>query len=839
MSGAKPRTEADRPAGPRYQPLVIVLAALAAGMVADRALAVPVGVWALLFAAGFACWLALWHRRWDVAAGLVLLLPTAAAGGAWHHLQWSIFADNEIGLFARADSQPVCVEAVACDGPRRTPAPPFDPMRGPPSGDRCRLEVEVTAIRDRAALLPASGRATLWVDGRLLGVHAGDRLRVFADLALSRPAANPGEFDFAQHARGDRILSTLAAQFPDSVSVIEPGGRLSVSRLVERLRSEGDRLLWRHLDEERSGLAAALLLGLREEISPDRTEAFVETGTVHLLAISGLHVGMLVLALSWAMRLAMVSQRRAALVLAGATVLYLLVTGVQPPVVRATVLVLVASAGTLMGRRGLGFNSLAAAGVIVLALNPADLFRAGAQLSFLAVTGMAWFLPGWVGDHAAQDPLDRLIERSMGWPERAVRALGRATWRLFLTGLVVWLLSLPLVMARFHLFSPVALGLNMVVWLPMLTAMVAGFGVLLVGWVVPPLGTVLGIACDRSLAVSEWLIEAGARAPWGHVWVPGPEEWWLWGFYGGLAVLAAFPALRPPRRWCLALLAVWAAVGFGASGLASSAMRTGPRRMECAFLGVEHGCAVVLHLPDGRTVLYDAGRMAAPVPAARSIAGYLWSRGITHLDAVVLSHPDADHYNAMPELVERVSIGVVYVSPVMFENEADSPGLAALRKAIDGAGVPIREVQASDRLGAGDDCRIEVLHPPRRGVLGGDNPNSIVLAVESRGRRVLLTGDLETPGLEDVLAEPPWDCDVLLVPHHGSRKSSPAGLAEWCKPEWVVFSAGRQFDSRSTEQFYAAAGAHVLHTGRQGAICASLDEDGVAVQCHLEPGEKR
>jgi competence protein ComEC len=112
---------------------------------------------------------------------------------------------------------------------------------------------------------------------------------------------------------------------------------------------------------------------------------------------------------------------------------------------------------------------------------------------------------------------------------------------------------------------------------------------------------------------------------------------------------------------------------------------------------------------------------------------------------------------------------VVYVSPVMFENPND--GLRVLRQSLVDAGVKTSEVWTGDQLRTGDDCRIDVLHPPPRGVLGRDNANSIVLAVEFAGRRLLLTGDLESPGLDDVLAEEPYDCDVLLAPHHGSAYS--------------------------------------------------------------------
>ena len=81
-----------------------------------------------------------------------------------------------------------------------------------------------------------------------------------------------------------------------------------------------------------------------------------------------------------------------------------------------------------------------------------------------------------------------------------------------------------------------------------------------------------------------------------------------------------------------------------------------------------------------------------------------------------------------------------------------------------------------------------MLHPPRRGILGSDNANSLVLAVEYRGRRIVLPGDLESPGLDDMLAEEPRRCEVLMAPHHGSRKSNSPGLAAWCRPRWVVFS---------------------------------------------------
>ena len=204
----------------------------------------------------------------------------------------------------------------------------------------------------------------------------------------------------------------------------------------------------------------------------------------------------------------------------------------------------------------------------------------------------------------------------------------------------------------------------------------------------------------------------------------------------------------------------------------------------------------------------------------RAISSSLWSRGITHLDAVIISHADADHYNALPELLERFSVGVVYVSPVMFDEPTDA--LDRLHSSIVAAGVPIRELWQGATLANRGGATIEVVHPPRTGVLGSDNANSLVLAVEYAGRRMLLPGDLESPGLDDVMAELPYDCDVLLAPHHGSRRSDPPGFAAWCTPEWVVISGGSDADP-DVRRTYEQADARVFNTGQDGAVEISVD----------------
>lgn len=825
-------------ASPRilYQPLVTVAAALAAGIVLDRVQPAPANVWWLASLTALTVWRWSIHRINERASALVLLAAVALSGAAWHHVRWNLYSPVDVSRGFAEEAGPVAIELVALEAPRRMAAPPFDPMRAVTPPERGRLTAHVLSIRDRARWRPAAGATTLSVDGHLLGVHAGDRLRVFGQMARPRPPANPGQFDFARHLRGDRQLTLLSTDGPAAVTIVEHGSRLSVRRLLDDLRMSGARSLDRYVQHERSALAAALLLGLRERLDIDRHDAFMATGTIHVLSISGLHVGLVAAGVFLLLRLGLVERSPALLLAVAATSLYTLLTDADAPAVRALVLVLAACAALALGRRTSGFNLLGAAAIVTLLLNPADLFRSGAQLSFLAVAALFWAGPRVAQRREALDPLDRLIRDAAPWPVRATRVTRDTLIRATLLSLAVWLVTLPLVAARFHVVAPAGLPLNLLLWIPVGLTLLAGFGVILCGWLFPPAAILCGWVCDLNLQVMERVINSGAHFPGGHLWVTGPADWWLVGLYAAIAGAVIWPRWCPPRRWLWGAVAGWCAVGLTVStwGTGNFVRRTDELR--CTFLSVGHGLSVLLELPDGRTLLYDAGHLGAPEGVARVVAGALWERGITRLDAVMVSHADIDHYNALPDLLERFGVGTLFVSPMMFEEP--STAVAALRSACERRGVPITTVMAGDRLRVGGDCRLEILHPTREGVLGSDNANSLVLAIEYGGRRILLTGDLETPGLNAVLAEEPLNCDVLLAPHHGSVRSNPPGMVAWCQPEWVVISGGSGGDREGTvERAYAADGATVLHTAERGAVTVIVDAASLEVSAWRQAPE--
>jgi competence protein ComEC len=267
-------------------------------------------------------------------------------------------------------------------------------------------------------------------------------------------------------------------------------------------------------------------------------------------------------------------------------------------------------------------------------------------------------------------------------------------------------------------------------------------------------------------------------------------------------------------------------------GLAASLVGKSDNTLRCTIVSVGHGAAAIVELPSGRTILCDAGRMAAPHRASRSIAAVLWSRGITHLDAVVLSHADIDHYNALPDLLEKFSVGAVYVSPGMFENASST--VRSLEAAIEQKKIPCREIYKGCRLEGGQGCRLEALHPPRQSELSNHNAESVVLAVEYRGSRLLLPGDIEAEGLSALLAEPSRPCTAILAPHHGSRQNNTPEFAAWCRPRWVVLSGDGRWNTPEIDATYRAVGGQILDTHTDGAITVLIDGSGVHLEKYLK-----
>lgn len=799
------------------QPAVILAIALALGIVSDQLLT-AIGPWMLLSAAGpllagSIVLLGLGKRR----IATVLLVAAFLAMGAARHRLFVAVPEDDVRHFARVTPRLVRLIGVVDEAPwtRRAAQGPMQARWAQIDHSLCVLDCRTILADD--GRIDVTGRVRLDVDGHLLHVETTDVVEVTGWLTLPAPPSNPGEDDYGVtlHRRG--LSAMLSTDHPDAVQKLgtDDGIGPLIRRTVARLRNDGDELFVRRLSKANAPVASALLLGDRSGLTEELREAFAQSGMMHVLAISGLNVAILAL-LVWPLcRLCHASPLTTAAVLAGTGISYAALADGSPPVVRATVLLVVMAMALPWNRAVSTTNALGVAALVVLLWRPTDLFDVGAQLSFLSVAGMIWMGrfrrldAGVRGPEMPRTFVGELVAKAFEFVRESCLLMG-----------AVWLFTLPLVLARFHLLSISGLVLNIVL-IPFVTmVMWLGYLTLIVGLLVPAVAVVFAVPFDWGLTIFLWAVESAASLTMGHIDVPPPSVGWLAGHYVLLSVLFFAGRKRISLRLLMGL-AAWAAMGLGV-GLRTAT----PSGLRCTFLAVGHGGAVLLELPDGRTLLYDAGSIQNPMRAERVIETVLWNRGHHRIDGVIISHADIDHYNAVPGLLEHIPVGTVFAGRSFLDFQQEP-----VRECCEAAfreGVPIRLIGEGDRFAIGDDVAIRILHPPdpwEEGNRTSDNAHSLVVLVEYAGRRILLTGDLEKEGLKRLLKTERVDLDVLQTPHHGSMAANPRALGTWSTPEFAVASSGRNVPSEELRNVYGTA-TRVITTFEEGATTVDIGADG-------------
>lgn len=802
-------------------PLVPVALALTAGIAFDRAAPMP-PLWSAT--AAVACLIAWFVATLGPQRSLALFYLWAAVaclGSLYHHVVRHDLPPTDIGLVATADGAPARLRGVVTEAPSVRATDRADPLRSWAAKVTTRFVLRVTHRHDLTdrSWIAATGLVQVNVIGRPADFTVGDEVEVLGRLIRPEPPLNASDFDYASFLRDRGITATLHVQTGDQTELREQGWPWTPFGWLAALRGAGQRLLAEALPDYQ-GLAEALLLGEGTELGRDGWEPYLRTGVIHVLAISGQHL-VVIAGLLWLLaRVAGMRRRRAAPFIALLLLTYALLAGGRPPVMRAAWMVSAYCGGILLRRPTRPANLLALGWIGVALVNPSDLFNTGCQLSFLAVAVLLW----GAGRRAETDPLQREIEAARPWPLRLLRSSLRWLLAVYLVNGAVWLAVTPLVAARYHLISPIALVLGPPLVLLTSMALLAGFGLLLVAPWGGPLAVPFVLVTRWALAGCDLLVSSGERVPGGYFFVPDVPEWWLATLYGGLLLCLATPALRSRACWFVPLWAAWLTLG---------ALLTfwphRPGEFRCTFLAVGHGGCTILESPGGRVMVYDVGALAGPDVTRRHIAPFLWSRGIRSIDEVILSHADLDHFNGLPALAERFRLRQVTVTPSF--TRLEKPAIRHALAAIEAADVPVRTVSAGKRWDV-DGIALEVLHPPPEGPSGNENVRSLVLHVTHGELRLLLTGDLEGPGLAKLLAGAAPPLDVLQVPHHGSEKSEPARLADWARPQVAISCQARPPTDRATASHYERRGVLYLGTWPRGTITVRQNAIGAWVETY-------
>ena len=639
--------------------------------------------------------------------------------------------------------------------------------------------------------------------GQLLYLSFGDIVEIRGLLQRPPGQRNPRCFDYRAYLQRQGIFNIMAV---NEYGIKRIGiGRISLPKaLLHALRSRIEAMLDSYIGGQEGELFKTMLLGQKWLLPTQIREDFQKTGLSHVFAISGLHIGFILVMLNGMVRLLQLSKKQSFAFITVVLSLYCALTGAAPSVVRAALMAVMVLGSRLVGRQADMLNSVFTAGLLILLFRPTDLFEVGFQLSFAAVLGIVFFY-GY-------------LENLLGFLP------GRLSSGLSVTmsaQLGVW----PLIAYYFNTFSITALFCNLIL-VPLSGLIVMlGFGMITVGILIPAFGRLLAPLVKLLCTL---LIKGNgifADLPWAFIRVVSPSIFFMVCYYLVFWFLSREKplAMRYPLLWCCVLI-----IAAFAAGILIPVLNND---LYIVFLDVGQGDCIYIRTPDERHILIDGGgRPSASYSGSFDVGEdvvvpFLLKNGVWYLDLVVMSHAHDDHAEGLVAVMNSLPVRAFMEYPPGENNES----YAKIKELVAKKG--IRNIYAHEGLSyrIGKDVWLDVMYPPKESkevqslFSSGDNNRSLLLLLRCKGASVLFTGDIEADVEKYLLHQWNNHVDVLKVAHHGSNTSSTDEWLEALNPQLAVIQVGRNSFGHPHPQVLQRLerlGVRILRNDHHGAVLA-------------------
>ena len=623
----------------------------------------------------------------------------------------------------------------------------------------------------------------------------GDRIRFPAILRSFKNFNNPGRYDYESAMRLKGF--SCAASVSDGRFIVPMGrGNLGFPmEILERVRRPIRDFFRKKLSNENQALYGALILGERHAIDAELREPFNRAGLGHILAVSGLHIGLVawltfflakrLFSLSYNLALKRDIHRLAAIITCFPVIAYTCIAGLQVSSQRAMIMALAYLFSIILGREKEVWSTLCLAAIIILAIDPHALYSISFQLSFCAVIGILW--------------LGTAIFKKIPLPFKETKQKTIFnTLYLYITGLIVVTFSamiflLPITTYYFHRISLVSIVANLTV-IPILGLWIIPLG-LLSALCLPFPQSIANLFLQLGAIGLEWMmsiIRFWAHFDWAAFWVVTPNIFEMVLFYS-LIFFGFFL-----RRWS------WAKIGliFVLFTITIDITywiyetRFNPY-LKITYLDVGQGNSALIQFPGKERMLIDGGGFSRDhFDVGRMVvAPSLWHSKLNRIDYLVLTHPQADHMNGLRFIASHFKPKEFWYNGESVENPSykELMNILDIKKTKKLLPVDLKETREISGV------KIELLHPlsegDRKKLMKRSftlNDNSMVIKISYQGKCFLFPGDLERPGEEVVVANAGsiLKSDVMLAPHHGSRTSCSREFLQMVKPRICVVSSG-------------------------------------------------
>jgi competence protein ComEC len=681
-------------------------------------------------------------------------------------------------------------------------------------------------IETPAGWQPVVGTIRVQVDEPVPNLRIGDFIQAYCWLHRFEEPTNPGQFNFARYLRLRNVFVGASVPVREAIEV----RRERPQDLWIRLRSTCTDAAARGLldqpfsETQSEAMIEALLLGQRRNIDRATNEAFRKTGLLHLISLSGMHLSILIGLVWWCCKPVGFSKRMRALICISATAVFLLVVPPLGPILRAAVIVWAYCASILLRRRSNAINSLSLAVIVLLLIQPTQLFDAGWQLSFASVAGILAFtrrIEDFVHDRT-RDWLHR-TDPEMKPAARLLKRMGSGIITVLSVGTAAWLASAGILLYHFYNITPLATLWTALASPPVTAIVVLGFVKIVLSFFLPTVSLFLGYLLNPLADLLIWMVKIMARIDFSYLQI-GHVPLLLIALYYVLILFTAFVYLRRPvlKRAVCTALALMVVLPLGLMKW----QRTHRDDLRLTCLDVGHGQAILAQLPGTMNLLFDAGSLYGKDVGARIVVPFLDYLGIGRLHAVIVSHHDVDHLNGIPEVVGLRPVDRVCLGDTFFAESATSRTTELLTQYLEASRIDTQRVPGTVFAGS---AQVQSLWPAGASTTPEElpeNDRSLVCLIEFAGRRVLLCSDIEKAAQQEIMRRhPSLKADVVVVPHHGSIRTLDNGFLEQLSPSVLICSCGRT-DYEQQRVVRKAGGAALLITARDGAAAVGIDGAG-------------
>lgn len=712
--------------------------------------------------------------------------------GIVYYQDYSVLPQNHISNFTSEEGKKVSIKGIIIDDPITKKA--FYGKEKTSFILRSNLLIDALSARAVTGLV----KVDIYTDEKGKLLQFGDEIIMEGTLSVPGGLRNPGSFNYSTYLKIKNIYVAFVVHGAGSVQIIKRGPSNTLQGRAYLLRHRIRELMTKYVDKPYSGFLNAILIGDRSALESFITDDFVKTGTVHVLAISGLHMGLVAAIFLFFFKILRIPKRYNLALTAIALIFYSFVAGSNPPVIRAAIIFVIFVLGYLIRRESDLLNSLSIAAFLILLSNPKELFDPSFQLSFASVSSIILFAP----------KIEERLKFKPAYLSKSISVSIAATVGV-----------LPIVAKYFNIISPIAIIANLIIIPALFVIISASFVFLFLNFLGAAfLSSSLGDLLSSLSHITFYINHLFSKVPFSYLRASAPSLLFLILYY--LALFALFFMRR--KKYLLVWLLLTANIVVWSDDLSPDR-----KLLRVTFLDVGKGDSFLVQFPNSGAILVDGGlggiRAAADM-GKNVVAPYLWNNGVKKLDAIIITHFHEDHLGGLLYILNNFDVGCVIDNGAvptedrtLYDEYKNIIRRKSIRRIVVGAG---------DEVTGFGGAKIFVINPDKEEDIVDSNDNSIVFKLEYKDFSILSCADISSKVMGRLMSYGEFlKSDVVKIPHHGGYIGEENAAKEFFKevaPKVSVISTGGKYRffaaSKRTRGLLDSLQSDIYETKKSGAI---------------------